>query len=60
MFRWTLFWPRGFVLLSNWLIFKLRFQERNVMRFLIFLSEILPILKPYLPQTAENLRPTPL
>ena len=28
----TLFWTGGFVLLCNWLILKLWFQERNVMR----------------------------
>ena len=28
----TLFWTGGFVLLYNWLIFKLWFQEWNVMR----------------------------
>ena len=66
MFRWTLFWTRGFVPLSNWLIFKLRFQERNVMRSMraynkqqlsdLFIRD-LPTLKPYLPQTSENLRP---
>ena len=70
MFRWPLFWASGFVLLSNRLIFKLWFQGRNVNEvnaslllnlinnnFLIFFTENLLILNPYLTPKSETLRP---
>ena len=68
MFRWTLFWAYGFVPLSNWLIFKLCFQECNAVNaslllnlinnnFLIFLTGNLPILNPYVPPKSKNLQP---